>query len=124
MLQAFLLALLMQIPIVSNTYFLEWDDGNAGVPTETNIYVDRNAGVDPLVLAPYATVASGETEWQIAVSNGRWHVAVTAIDPVSGVESIASNEISFHVVGPPGNPRIRVGSVSTTGGGTLKVYSG
>ncbi len=102
-----------QVPVVNSASFIEWDDGNPGIVTETLVYISRDPGIVPDA-NPIAVVGSGIFEWAVTAGNGRWNAVVTARDPVSGIESGPSNEITFHVIGPPGNPRIVVPSISTS----------
>ena len=94
-----------QFTVVNSASLIRWDDGNVGIDTETRVYLERNAGVVPDGL-PDASVGVAILEWAIIADNGRWYAVVTAFDPVSGIESGPSNEISFHVLGPPGNTRV------------------
>ena len=107
MLKVILLSMLQTGTVVTTTDFVRWDDGNPGLPTETFVYLERSPGVIPDGL-PDATVGTGLLEWAITAASGQWHAAVTAFDPVSGLESGPSNEIQFWVLGPPGNARVAI----------------
>jgi len=102
-----LLLILLQVPVVNSASFLKWDDGNIGIATESRVYIERTSNIIPDG-TPDASVGVGLLEWAIDAGNGKWFAVVTAFDPVSGIESGPSNEISFHVLGPPGNPRVVV----------------
>jgi len=101
------LAILIQasVPVVNSASFIQWDDGNVGVATQTRVYLERTSGIVPDG-TPDASVGIGLLQWAITAGNGKWFAVITAFEPVSGLESGPSNEISFHVLGPPGNPRI------------------
>jgi len=99
-------------PVVGNASFIEWDLYSADVITEIRVYCSNTPDVGARIAVPSGTptdtVGPAETQWPIQNLTGQQYCVVTAFNLGDGVESRASNEVSFFVRPPPDNLRVVV----------------
>lgn len=96
-----------QTIVVPKAARLAWDyDETTDYVAQFNVYLSRTATIIPDG-NPTAMVAWPVKEWVIDAQPGRWHAVVTAVGTdAEATESGPSNEITFIVIGAPGNLRV------------------
>ncbi len=105
------------IIVVPQSSSLVWDyDINADYIAEFGIYLSRTAGIVPdgnpdfrVAWPGVPPIDPAALYWTIdaTVPNGRNYAVVTAIgNDVDATESGPSNEVTFVIIGPPGNVQV------------------